>query len=307
MRRQTYADWECLCIIDGSKDSSASIVSEFVKQDRRFILIEKENEGVAATRNYGIEHATGEYLTFMDQDDVMHTRFLEMALSAIERANADVLSVGIKTIYDNRIDASAAVPECGPRVSDDVLGDWIKAIPTKGFTNINVWGKLYRRDSLMAVRFPNGVFGADDFVFTLRMMLKGGKWVSLDDAELYIYRMSSENITSKMPAQYVYGVLKAAQIIHAEIQGSAKPTKKQLNIYYKNDSKRLLSWAIKKSVRCRYAPEEIEKIRSLLRETRRVGALRFYSIRDRLKYELFVRGRMGLLVRSFPKLKAKKD
>ena len=309
VRCQSYSHWECLCISDGSNDSSVEIVEEYAKDDSRFVLIEKENEGVAATRNYGIEHSTGEYFALLDQDDVLHERFLELSLTAIKRTNADVLAVGIKTVYDNCFDTSVAIVDCVPTLSEDVIGEWTKAF-RPGWRgrrlDINAWGKLYRRASLGDVRFPAGVFGADDFVFTMRMMLKGGKWAFLNDVELYIYRMWPENITSRMPAKYVCGVLKAAMIVHYEIQASEMVGAQQRKDYYKKDSKRLLSWAIKKTIRNHYVTEDITEIRKLLKAVRVSGALRFYSICDRLKYELFVRGHMRLLVMLFLKLKAKK-
>ena len=302
VRNQRYRNWECLCINDGGTDASVAIVTEFAKADNRFVLIDKANEGVATTRNYGINHSKGEFITFLDQDDILHTRFLELSVSAAESTGADVVSIGINTVYDNRFDTEEEVVQSEIRTDNHVIDSWIEALSSKGFANINAWGKLYKRDALAPVRFPEGVFGADDFVFTMRIMLKRGRWAFCEDTKLYIYRMNPENITSRMPAKYIYGFLEAARIIGQELQGCKDLTGKQMKAYFKAESKRILSWAIKKTVRNSYAPVEVVKIQELLVETRKSGVLRFYSLRDWLKYVLFVRGNMRMLTVFFPRL-----
>lgn len=66
---QTFADWECLLIDDGSKDRSGLICDEYSKRDKRFIVVHKENGGVSSARNCGLERAKGAYIVFVDADD----------------------------------------------------------------------------------------------------------------------------------------------------------------------------------------------------------------------------------------------
>ncbi len=71
VKDQTYSNWECICIDDCSTDNSRNIVKSYVKNDHRFKLIEmKENKGVALARNEGIKSAIGDYIAFLDSDDV---------------------------------------------------------------------------------------------------------------------------------------------------------------------------------------------------------------------------------------------
>ena len=67
--KQNYENWELLLINDGSKDESIQICTEYAKKDNRIKVIDKENEGVSATRNHGISEATGSYVHFVDCDD----------------------------------------------------------------------------------------------------------------------------------------------------------------------------------------------------------------------------------------------
>ena len=74
---QTYKNFECLLINDGSPDHSADICREYVSKDSRFRYFEKENGGVSSARNLGIEYSKGEYITFIDSDDWVDSDYLE--------------------------------------------------------------------------------------------------------------------------------------------------------------------------------------------------------------------------------------
>ena len=76
---QTYPDFELLLIDDGSTDGSGRICDEYTVRDARFQAFHTENHGLSAARNYGIEHASGEYLMFVDSDDWVSPEFCAAA------------------------------------------------------------------------------------------------------------------------------------------------------------------------------------------------------------------------------------
>ena len=80
VRAQTYADWECIVVDDGSTDRSAQAVREFIAQDTRFSLIQKPNGGVASARNLGIARSTGTYIVPLDSDDTIGRDYLRHAV-----------------------------------------------------------------------------------------------------------------------------------------------------------------------------------------------------------------------------------
>ena len=82
---QSYSDWECIIVDNGSTDNSLELASEFVSSDSRFRLEDmKTNAGVAAARNRGIELAVGEYLLFLDADDLLATHYMGDAVAALD-------------------------------------------------------------------------------------------------------------------------------------------------------------------------------------------------------------------------------
>ena len=97
---QSYENFECLLINDGSTDASASICREYVAKDARFRYFEKENGGVSSARNLGIERSGGgAYITFIDSDDWVEFDYLEVLYSAIIQENADI-SVSTYRVYE---------------------------------------------------------------------------------------------------------------------------------------------------------------------------------------------------------------
>lgn len=76
IRAQTFTDFECICIDDGSSDGSGKILDEYAEKDSRFVVIHKDNGGVSSARNAGLDVARGEWLAFVDSDDWVEKDFL---------------------------------------------------------------------------------------------------------------------------------------------------------------------------------------------------------------------------------------
>lgn len=83
VQHQSYTDWELLVIDDGSADDSRSIIKTYAEQDNRIRLIEQPNSGACRARNNGIEHAKGEFLKFLDADDILEPDCLQEQVAQI--------------------------------------------------------------------------------------------------------------------------------------------------------------------------------------------------------------------------------
>ena len=91
---QTFTDWECILIDDGSPDNSGKICDEYAKKDERFVVIHQENAGVSVARNAGLDIAKGEYITFVDSDDWVENSFLEEQYNDIISGDYDICICG---------------------------------------------------------------------------------------------------------------------------------------------------------------------------------------------------------------------
>lgn len=94
-----FEECELILINDGSQDNSLEILRDYRQVDRNIRIIDKPNEGVSATRNRGIEEAHGEYIYFMDADDLLHPNAISIILKEIKYSNADIVTWNFTTFY----------------------------------------------------------------------------------------------------------------------------------------------------------------------------------------------------------------
>ena len=94
---QTFSNWKCILVDDGSTDLSGDICKKYVAKDKRFHVIHKENGGVSSARNVGINESSGEYICFIDSDDYVEKDYLASLLSEEE---ADIVLCGFKSSSD---------------------------------------------------------------------------------------------------------------------------------------------------------------------------------------------------------------
>ena len=106
---QTYTNWECIIINDGSPDNTEEIALELTKKDSRFKYISKKNEGVSAARNYGIKFSSGKYILPLDSDDLIDKTYLEKAVPVLEN-NSDIGIVYCNASYFGNKSGRWAIP-----------------------------------------------------------------------------------------------------------------------------------------------------------------------------------------------------
>ncbi len=138
--KQTYQNLEILLINDGSTDSTGKICREWVKKDSRIVFYDNLRKGLGKTRNWAVEHATKEYITFLDADDWIHKQYVEELVNSIIRNQSDIAICDIN--YINRVTGN--IKECKIRFPQErvcVAEDYSVINKSRLFA----WGKLYKR------------------------------------------------------------------------------------------------------------------------------------------------------------------
>lgn len=199
IKAQTFTDWECLCLDDGSGNGMADFARTLTRDDPRFIVREYTNSGVAATRNRGLELARGEFIAFIDQDDVYHPRFLEVLLEAIVSTGADCAMVHFQS------ERAAWEPMPGPV---HLIADPCAWLLSQSLLMVSIWTKLWRRSSLGKIRFDPALFGADDALFTFSAFAQFQKGLALLPGAYYFYRRHDEAISVQVPPRYLFAQLR---------------------------------------------------------------------------------------------------
>jgi glycosyltransferase involved in cell wall biosynthesis len=189
---QTFTDWEGILVDDGSTDESGAICDEYAARDQRFRVIHQTNIGLTGVRNVGLKEARGEFIAWVDSDDMVHPKWLETQHDIITTHDCDIAVVEYRNCFNGLMsDADVAIkdaefiPLC--HAIDNVLNSGIK-----GF-NSSVCDKMYRKAFIGDSTFV--IDRAEDLDFNLQMILKGAKIYS-SPTPLYYYRLRSDSITS---------------------------------------------------------------------------------------------------------------
>ncbi len=204
---QTYTNFEVLMINDGSPDDSANICKEYLAKDRRFQYFEKENSGPSDTRNYGIDHSKGEYITFVDSDDWLKESFLADLYEAITRTGADIaLSTYIK--YDD-LQSVYNIPIIGEYYERIWMSDeFIRELPKlemKDNSYSNPWAKLFKRELFRTIRFPKGKL-IEDTRTNIKLFLESSRLVYINKC-LYFYRIRGGSVIQTITEKLLEDVL----------------------------------------------------------------------------------------------------
>ena len=202
--KQTFSDFECICVDDGSTDGSAEVVGRFAASDPRFRLIRQANAGVAVARNHGIDDSTGEYLLFVDADDVMPPSALETLVSLADATRADVVWGQHRRFAEAEVFSPGECRTDSRTFAGEMWQEWFderfsQEKPDDPFYGIPVlpWNKLMRRSSLGAMRFPTDreVIGGEDVIFC-SIVLPRMSVAAVSAAVTYGYRMVGTSLSS---------------------------------------------------------------------------------------------------------------
>lgn len=211
IQKQTYKDLQIILIDDGSTDNTLQIFNEIASNDKRICVFSNKNQGVAATRNFGLLNAKGEYITFVDSDDYINKRAIELLVNSLVEKKAD-MAICNSVLIDVNGD---------PQLRDS-------RNYKKSFLNSNVWhekefwdhlyngfwgectvpwGKLYKTSLFNNLRYPNGKTNEDDYIIYDLIHRCGGISVISDKLYYHMDRINSiTNSNSGVGKQFLDGI-----------------------------------------------------------------------------------------------------
>ena len=196
---QTYPNFELICVNDGSSDDSQSILEQYAQKDSRVRVFQKENGGVSSARNFGLEQAMGDYIGFVDPDDLVAPQYLEQLLDAIRRLKASMAVCSEWKI------AEQDVPSCYEKITDVSILDVKLSEASYEKKNIkrSCWGALYSRELVNNLRFDSSLSIGEDTLFFLNAFQKAGHlaWIQ-SQLYLYVQRENSAYRSAYSPKQY---------------------------------------------------------------------------------------------------------
>ena len=194
---QSDSNWECIIVDDGSTDDSYKFVSDYIRNDSRFRLYNRTSEykkGGNGARNYGFDLSKGDYINFIDSDDVLHPDFVKLKLNAIINSDADAI---ISKTVITALDVSQIIRyEERTIITSFMLDDFI-TLKASWYIVDPIWRKEFLVEKKM---FDEHLLKGQDRDFHIRRLLEKPK-IEILDEYLYYYRTNPKSISADVSEQ----------------------------------------------------------------------------------------------------------
>lgn len=229
IQNQTYKNFEVILVNDGSIDHSETICKEFVEVDTRFRYFLKVNGGASSARNFGLDHVTGDFITFIDADDWVDENHLEVLINNIKGNNSDMAVSSIKK-FDNVSSFEFRVYSNQEKYllnynklnREEFLVILPKLIHASNSYKIAV-SKLFKKELVSDVRFDESIIYGEDLEFFFKLYVNINS-ISYVDEVTYIYRLHDESSSSKFGQLHMEQELAIYKKMYEKIEELDLPT-----------------------------------------------------------------------------------
>ncbi|MFL9831959.1 glycosyltransferase [Flavobacterium sp. ST-87] len=182
---QTYSNWECIMIDDGSTDNTALIAQSWIQKDTRYVYLKKKNGGVSSSRNLGIEKAKGDFIQFLDSDDLLANAKIMDSIQVIQKYSVEVVCSNYIMFTDTNSNYESPFSQIGDY---DFTFYNLARYWNNGFTiPINCW--FFKTSLFDDIEFPLGLTAQEDWFTWLRIFKKKPKTYYISQ-QLAFYRMN---------------------------------------------------------------------------------------------------------------------
>ena len=221
---QTYNNLEIILVDDGSTDGSDELCDQLLKKDSRIVVLHKQNGGLSDARNYGIKYATGNYITFIDSDDIVSQKMIEKLLWLIKEYNADISICDPVHIFSDKDSIYEFTDATGIKILDkeEALN---MMFYQKDFL-VSAWGKLDKKNLFNRINFPVGMLFEDSAI--MYKLFYSSDRIIYTNAKYYGYFHRENSITTKKFSKSDLDILKICRSLinfskkHPEFQSSIK-------------------------------------------------------------------------------------
>lgn len=198
---QTYGNLEIILVDDGSPDNCSVICDNYVAQDSRIKVIHKQNAGVAAARNSGLDIATGDYITFVDSDDYIDSCMYEKMMEKAVQYNCDFVMCDCMKEFPDRSEIYTHNIREGFYNYDQLMKEYyphLLVMPNIEYpATISNWLCLFRHSNSEFIRYVEGVRYSEDWLFGCQVMLQSRSFYYMKGEAYYHYRMNESSATHK--------------------------------------------------------------------------------------------------------------
>lgn len=179
---QTYPNLEIILVDDGSPDNCPYMCDEFAKKYDNVVVYHKQNGGLGSARNYGVEKASADWITFVDSDDYVKPEYISYMWNLCKEYQADMVSCNVTPVNE---EGKVLIKHCNVSVEQMSGKEAFFSIYFGGKNGHSSYSKLLRKSISLKCPFPNGYF--EDFATTYKWLLLCDNVILADGAENYRY------------------------------------------------------------------------------------------------------------------------
>lgn len=213
---QSFKELEIILVDDGSPDNCPQMCDDWATKDSRIKVVHKKNEGLGLARNTGMQHATGEYIAFIDSDDYVDLNMYEILYSKAVSRNADIVYCGYKYglkdgTYEDRNDFETETVFDDKEKIEKHSMNYFYPINSRQMM-MSVWHSIYKREVIKTEFYSEREVVSEDLHFQLSAILNSKKIVYIPDS-LYYYCYNGESLSRTFKFSKVYGFQKLMKLM----------------------------------------------------------------------------------------------
>ena len=213
LREQSYPTLEFVLVDDGSTDKSGEMCDQIAAKDGRFKVFHIKNGGASLARKYGLERAKGEFVSFMDCDDCVDSRYIEQLFELIQTYGTNISACRVQRIFKESEIPTQIEGEQG-------LLQFEKLMPR--FFKYEFWGfpaKLYNREIFHNAKFPAATLSEDYYVMAQLFLLEGN--MAYTDAPLYYYEYHEGSLSHLAISKRAFEEFENVKAVYEMMQAQA--------------------------------------------------------------------------------------
>lgn len=274
---QEYSNLEIILVNDGSKDHSLSVCKQYQRNDSRIVIVNQKNGGPSVARNSGLDVATGDYIGFVDSDDIIEKDMYKILMKNLLDANAQMAAIGMEYCYlngDKKPYYQGETKRCIE--NEDILSTFLSnTVITFGPVD-----KLYSRDSIGSIRFDTQIKMCEDQKFVYEVIKNINK-VIYDPKICYHINCTNDSLSRAKADRYHLAMLDVNEYIYEELTKSEDKIKSRL---YNVDL--CLSYFVIHYHNGQFIEEDIDRIDKIIRDNTGV-VMKEGSTKQKIKLILY--------------------
>ena len=257
--QQTYQNFEIIIADDCSPDDSGKIADKLASKDARIkVFHHGKNMGLSAARNTGLNHASGDYITFVDSDDWIEPDYVEYLLRIIQGTDSDIAIS--RNFFTSRFREQVTEDRITTITPEDMLCDLLY-----NRIHVGVWNRMYKKSLIGNSRFRLDSLTGEGMQFNTRVVPKASK-VGMGLRRVYTYNVDNETSATKKPnvRKQAYGAVATMDMIREGL----KPRSKRLDDAVEYQYFTTALYALTHLIRAKAVSENRDFYKKLVRYTR---------------------------------------